>query len=358
MDLGQLAGVASRLSAGADLRAGADRIALSTRLLVPLLGAGGSAPTELANDLRAAVAGRDAVTLVLPAAAGQAARLEVGPRMFLLPPALRDALLSALAPQDSTLRPAAAAASTALLTAPVPTASVPTAATAADAARAWAVAAQTTAAAAGVVSGSGAPRAVQRARDDAPAPTVRFQQPLFEPVNATAPIAAASERMRHAVERSGVFFESHVAQWASGARDAAELRSEALRLLPGGGSDMSAQRVAAQVALLQEGVLRLEGPAWPGQPMSLAIQRDDAAPESAAPATGEPVFVARVALDLPHLGPIEIAVRLAGRAVSATVHSDHVASLAPALAELGARFDAAGLRPVMLRSVPADAEVH
>jgi hypothetical protein len=353
MDLGQLAGVASRLSAGADLRAAGDRIALSTRLLLPLLNPGGNSPTELANDLRSAVAGRDALTLVLPAAAGQAARLEVGPRTFLLPPALRDALLAAVAPPDSAPRPAAAAASAAL-----PSAPVPTAATATDAARAWAVAAQTTAAAAGVVSGSGAPRSVQRARDDAPAPTVRFQQPLFEPVNATAPIAAASERMRHAVERSGVFFESHVAQWASGARDAAELRAEALRVLPNGSGDLSAQRVAAQVALLQEGVLRLEGPAWPGQPMSLAIQRDDAAPESPASGTSEPVFVARLALDLPHLGPIEVAVRLAGRAVSATVHSDSGALLAPALAELGAQFDAAGLRPVMLRSVPSDAEVH
>ncbi len=353
MDLGQLSGVASRLGAGADLRAGGDRIALSTRLLLPLLNPGGSAPTELANDLRSAVAGREAVTLVLPAAAGQAARLEVGSRTFLLPPALRDALLAAVAPQDSALQPAAAAANAALATAPAPASANLT-----DAARAWAVAAQTTAAAAGVVSGSGAPRSVQRARDDAPAPTVRFQQPLFEPVSATAPIAATSERMRHAVERSGVFFESHVAQWASGARDAAELRSEALRLLPGGSGDLSAQRVAAQVALLQEGVLRLEGPAWPGQPLSLAIQRDDAAPESAVPATSEPVFVARLALDLPHLGPIEVAVRLAGLAVSATVHSDRGALLAPALAELAAQFDACGLRPVMLRSVPADAEVH
>jgi hypothetical protein len=353
MDLGQLAGVTSRVSAGIDVRAGGDRIALSTRLLLPLLNPGGSASTELANDLRAAVAGREAVTLILPATAGQAARLEVGARTFLLPPALRDALLAAVAPSDGAPRPAAAVANASL-----PNASAPTAATLTDAARAWAVAAQTTAAAAGVVSGSGAPRSVQRARDDAPAPTVRFQQPLFEPVNATAPIAATSERMRHAVERSGVFFESHVAQWASGVRDAAELRSEAVRMLPGGSGDLSAQRVAAQVALLQEGVLRLEGPAWPGQPLSLAIQRDDAAPESAAAGTSEPVFVARLALDLPHLGPIEVAVRLAGRAVSATVHSDHGAALAPALAELAAQFDACGLRPVMLRSVPADAEVH
>jgi hypothetical protein len=353
MDLGQLAGVTSRVSAGIDVRAGGDRIALSTRLLLPLLNPGGNASTELANDLRAAVAGREAVTLILPATAGQAARLEVGARTFLLPPALRDALLAAVAPSDGAPRPAAAVANASL-----PNASAPTAATLTDAARAWAVAAQTTAAAAGVVSGSGAPRSVQRARDDAPAPTVRFQQPLFEPVNATAPIAATSERMRHAVERSGVFFESHVAQWASGVRDAAELRSEAVRMLPGGSGDLSAQRVAAQVALLQEGVLRLEGPAWPGQPLSLAIQRDDAAPESAAAGTSEPVFVARLALDLPHLGPIEVAVRLAGRAVSATVHSDHGAALAPALAELAAQFDACGLRPVMLRSVPADAEVH
>lgn len=357
MDLAQLAGVASRVGAAPDLRAG-DRLSVSTRLLLPLLNASGVAPSELANDLRAAANGRAAATLVLPAGAGQAAaRLEVGGRLFLLPPALRDALLTALARENAvvaTTTPAAANAG-------APTAAAPTAAPAqatttvlADASRAWAVAAQTTAAAAGVVGGSGAPRAVHRARDDGPPPAVRFEQPILEPVTETRAAAATGERLRHAVERSGLFFESHVAQWAGGQRDAAELRSEALRLMPAG---ESAQRVAAQVALLQEGTLRLEGPAWPGQPMTLSIQREDAALPSQGAGASEPVFSAHLTLDLPHLGAVDVVLRLSGEAVSATVGSTHAPQIAPALGELADQLSARGLRPVLLQSVAADAQV-
>jgi hypothetical protein len=370
VDLGQLAAVASRVGAASDQRAGGERIAVSTRLLLPLLQSSSAAPSQLAADLRAAIGERAAVTLVLPPTAGQgpaAARLEIGARQFALPPALRDALLTALAQFDraagSAATPAATAASPgALASAAVAAGTAPgshaaslaaaNASVMADASRAWAVAAQTTAAAAGVVGGSGATRQVQRARDDAPAPAARFVQPLFEPVNAMQAVAATSERLRQSVERSGLFFESHVAQWAQGERELSEMRSEALHLSPLAGGDSAAQRVAAQVALLQEGALRLAGPAWPGQPCTLTIEREhDSEPGGAA---SEPVFSARLALDLPQLGPVEVQLRVSGRAVRATVASDHAPQLAPALTLLADQLSARGLVPVLLQSVPAE----
>lgn len=333
MDLTQVAGVASRVGAAPDARA-AERVVLGTRLLMPLL-AGSVAPIELVRDLRAAAAGRDMMTLVLPAGGQAAARLEVGSRLFALPPALRDALLAALAQQAAPARAAAA-----------PTAAAPTGAT--DAARAWAVAAQTTAAAAMVVGGSGAPRAVQRARGDAPAPVVQFAQPLFEPVGAVRAAAAASDRLRHAVERSGLFFESHVAQWASGGRGSAELRAEALRLAAG----EPAARVASQVALLQDGLLRLEGLAWPGQPVAITIEREAAEGHDADAASGgEQVFAARLALELPQLGAVAIELRLAGAAVSATVRSAQPQRFEGEVADLGEQLATRGLRPVLLQSL-------
>jgi len=170
----------------------------------------------------------------------------------------------------------------------------------------------------------------------------------FEPVAAPRPAAAAGDRLRHAVERSGLFYESHVAQWAGGAREEAELRAEALRLAAG--AESSAQRMAAQVALLQDGVLRIEGPAWPGQPMRLAIAREDGAPADDGVAAAEPVFTAQLALELPQLGPIEVVLRLAGAAVSADLRAHRPDALAQALPELADRFAACGLRPVALRS--------
>jgi hypothetical protein len=289
--------------------------------------------------------------LLLPPAASQsAARIEVGGRQFALPAALRDALLAALGGQAS-----AAAAS-----APSPASAASSAAAAADATRAWAVAAQTTAAAAVTAAGSGAPRAVQRARDDAPPPALRFTPPLFEPVAALRPIEAAAERLRHHVERSGLFFESHVAQWARGERSdqelRAELRTDALRLSPAAAGE-SAQRVAAQVALLQDDQMRFEGTAWPGQPMTLTVRREqDTAAEGGSDGPG-PVFSAELCFDLPNLGPVEVRLRLAGGAISAQVASNDAQKLAPALSDLAEQLAARGLRPVMLQSLPAE-ELH
>lgn len=347
MDLGIVAQAASRVGAAAELRAGGERIAVSARLLLPLLQSRAEGvPTELARDLRAALAGRDTAMLVLSATASQAAasaRLEIGARQFPLPVGLRDAIAAAIA---------TAATDGAAPTPPAtPAASVPAAP--ADLVRTWAVAAQTTAAAAIAVSGSGATRMIQRARDDRPAPVVQFSAPLLEPVNEVLAVQPAAERLRQGIERSGLFFESHVAQWAQGARDAADMRAEALRLLTaaaGGTQETAAQRVAAQVAVLQEPVLALQGPAWPGQPVSLVVEREarDIATEA-----GEPVFCARLALDLPALGAVEIRLRVAGEAVAATVESSALQVFEAGLPDLAEQLRLRGLQPAGLRTFAA-----
>ena len=348
MDLGLVAQSVSRVGAAADTRAAGDRVNVNVRLLLPLLqSTTAGLSTELSRDLRAALAGRDAVRLVLPPAASPGsvpARLEVGTRQFPLPVGLRDALLAAL---GSAGREAASAA------APAATPPTPAAATAADSARAWAVAAQTTAAAAVAVSGSGLSRLVHRARDDRPAPIVQFNQPLLEPVGEVRAVQAAAERLRHNVERSGLFFEAHVAQWAQGARDTADMRAEALRLLPAGAAaETAAQRVAAQVAVLQDAVLSLHGPVWPGQSAALVVEREAPA---GTEATSEPVFSARLALALPALGAVQIHLRLAGDAVTAAVSAPRTEPFAAGFTDLAAQLRAHGLEPVGLHAdVAAD----
>lgn len=345
MDLGLVAQSVRRVGAATDLRAGVERVNLPVRLLLPFLPQGAGAAGELARDIRAAAIGRDSVTLLLPAQQAQAsvpARLEIGARQFVLPPALRDALLAALPAAASTSAANAAIA---------PTTSAVRAANAAAAdqfARAWAVAAQTTAAAAQVVGGSGATRAVHRQRDDALPPAVRFVPPLFEPVAELQPAAAIAERLRTHVERSGLFFESHIAQWAGGERSAAELRAEALRVAPQAAGE-HAQRVAAQVAVLNEGAFVVHGPAWRGQPMELAIEREPH-PNSDPGGDDAPVFVARLALDLPQLGRLQVRLRLAGDAVSARLQADAPAPFAGALRELAEQLAARGLVPVQLQA--------
>jgi hypothetical protein len=186
---------------------------------------------------------------------------------------------------------------------------------------------------------------------------VRFTQPLMEPVNEVRSIEPAAERLRHQVERSGLFFESHVEQWARGARDLSEMRAETLRLaapIEGAATETLAQRVAAQVALLQDGQFALRGPAWPGQEAMLTIERE-AVPAQEQPAV-EPVLVTQLALDLPILGPLHVRLRLSGGAVSATVTSEDASLTAPALDDLADRLRRHGLTPVSMQAIGTDPE--
>jgi len=72
------------------------------------------------------------------------------------------------------------------------------------------------------------------------------------------------------------------------------------------------------------------------------VEREPRAPQ--APADMPPVFSVRLALDPPHLGAVEIALRMAGEAVAATVRSAVPERLAPDLDTLADQFQARGLR--------------
>ena len=71
-----------------------------------------------------------------------------------------------------------------------------------------------------------------------------------------------------------------------------------------------------------------------------------------------PVFFARLRLELPRLGAVEVRLRLAGESIAATVESAGAASSAEldqALPEFAAALTARGLRPVLLQAlVPAE----
>ena len=382
MDLGSLVHVARRVGA-ADARGGFERIGLSTRLLLPTLqqAAANPALTELARDLKADLSTRSerSVTLMLPLGAAsdaQTARLDLGSRQVAIPAVLRDALLAQLAAAQSAgaagSEPAAAPAGVAAPAA-APVAAAVAAPAGEAAARAWVVHAQAHAAAAqapglplqaaAALAASGVAREVLRSLSPvAPAvagepPVTEFAQPLLEPrpvapVTPTQPIAA---RLRQQLERSGLFFESHLAQWAQGARSADELRAELLQVQGGAASlapgEAAAQRVAAQLAVLQHQGLALQGPAWPGQTLRLTIEREPAPRD--APVGAPPVFTAHLQLDLPQLGRVEVRLRLAGDAIATTLGGAGAAGLVEELPALIEALRARGLTPVATQVLSA-----
>lgn len=114
-------------------------------------------------------------------------------------------------------------------------------------------------------------------------------------VQASAPIATAptgdpqkiAAGLENAIGKSGLFYESHLAEWAGGARPLAELKGEpqmatgrqameAVR--PGVPLDpATAQMISQQLTTQEQGRVTWQGQLWPGQAMQWDIEKD--APE-------------------------------------------------------------------------------
>jgi hypothetical protein len=156
--------------------------------------------------------------------------------------------------------------------------------------------------------------------------------------------------LRKALEGSGLFYESHQAEWIGGRRDLASLRQEpqarlaesAVRsaeepsasdvaqpsntspsTLPEAGST-AASRDAGASGALPQGIATLvdrqlqslgtqqihwSGQVWPGQNMEWVVEED--APESREPGDA-PSWTSRLRLDLPRVGAVEAVLRLRG----------------------------------------------
>ncbi len=384
MELGSV--VQSVLRVGAsETRAGAERIALSSRMLMPLLasqGSGLAGMTELARDLRAEIAARGerGLTLILPTGAAhesQPARIDVGGRQVVIPAALRDALLARLgaaetgplsaraaAPEDIATR-AWATGATAQAAAYSAVPSAPNAAhLAAQSALAASVGGIARELLRSVVPATTGPR-----RDAADLPRVELGRPALgelagaAPVGPVLPVPEVAARLRRDVERSGLFFESHLAQWARGERSVEDMRAELLHLAAeaSGASGKSAAqaivdgaplRVSGQLRLLQEPCIAISGAAWPGQPMLMLIEREPP-PRDAAPGL-PPVFGAHLRLALPRLGNVDIHLRLAGETLCTTISAQDPARLSDGLPMLGAQLRASGLMPVSTQVLAAE----
>ena len=152
---------------------------------------------------------------------------------------------------------------------------------------------------------------------DAPPLTV-LGEPLLE--SPAQGFALLGDRLKAALTQSGLFYESHLAQWALGGLPLAELLKEPQgklsRLARGEGAPEETEGpdeaefadsrtlplVKEQLHFLNSGVLSWKGEAWPGQGMDLAITARDAE-------AGGAEIEATLSLALAHLGGVEAKLR-------------------------------------------------
>jgi hypothetical protein len=357
MDLGAIATAVMRT--GASMGQRDERIAVTLRLVGSLLDGRAriaDISPDLVREVRAAAADAQA-TVILPAGPGPA-RIDLAGRQFVLPPDLRDALLAAL--NGAARKPSTPSSATPAAASQPRTMNEMPLLTQALAAATPAESASVTSATANALAASGALRTARNESNRTPGQAVTFDAPVLDP---REPAATAS-RLAARVGQSGVFFEAHVAQWVRGDRSADAVQSEAQQLARAMLADpaRAEARTTVQIDALQRGAVALSGPAWAGQPMQLELGRDpQVMPDGASGAQVDapPVFFARLRMELPRLGTVEVRLRLAGESIAATVESDGAASTAElerALPDFAAALAARGLRPVLLQAL-APAEI-
>ncbi|MFZ4873976.1 flagellar hook-length control protein FliK [Janthinobacterium sp. Mn2066] len=190
--------------------------------------------------------------------------------------------------------------------------------------------------------------------------------PLMSGQGAPNP-AQLAQNLRDTVASSGLFYESHVAEWAEGKRPLASLLLEPQmqKALQGevarSGTDLaSAQLINLQLHTHEQARVQWQGEAWPGQPMQWDVTKD--APEGGAHGSGDDEEAATwrsgVRFQFPLLGDISAQVVLHGGKVHIqmqTGSADSAATLRQHAAQLEASLDAAGW-PLSALSIAPTAE--
>lgn len=202
----------------------------------------------------------------------------------------------------------------------------------------------------------------------APAAAQGVPQPT--PIVTTAPLAATpgnvaqlASGLKQAIQASGLFYESHLADWVQGTGTRSELAREpqgafapavarATEQAQAAAQAPAPQHLAPQVEGLVQRQLEVlefraaqwQGEAWPGQRAEIRIAEDDTA--AGRDAAGDPAWNATLRVTMPGLGEVEGRISLSGRAVRlalGTTDPQAVRTLAGARAELARALGAQGL---------------
>jgi hypothetical protein len=169
-----------------------------------------------------------------------------------------------------------------------------------------------------------------------------LELPAHAELSRPAALAGVLERL---VERSGLFYESHLAQWTRGERTSEALAEEIIpeRL-------QSAERIPRQLALLAGHEAQFQFSPWPGQRVLLAVFEEP----RGAPREGDPApraCCARLELELPRLGRVSVSLRVQPPEVHARLRAGEAAAAAElreGLPRLAAQLSGAGLRAAAL----------
>jgi len=139
--------------------------------------------------------------------------------------------------------------------------------------------------------------------------------PLLE--NPQNPQLTAAQ-LQNAIIMSGLFYESHLANFAKG-----RWRLNALMKEPQNRPHFNASQVVnKQLDALENQTIRWSGNIWPGQQMDWQITSEQEESSSPSADNGERTIVSVIELDLPNLGKVQARLSLRANALSVHLQAD------------------------------------
>ncbi len=153
-------------------------------------------------------------------------------------------------------------------------------------------------------------------------PKITSNSPLLATNKDMDPAHLASQ-LNASIDKSGVFYESHLQQWNEGARLLDQIQQE-----PQNQSTQPAETannlIPAQLDTLENKRLTWQGELYPGQPLQLEIQKDEQKNHQSNASSGnttDPVWQTSLKLSLPQLGQVQVKIRLQGDHVQLNVNA-------------------------------------
>lgn len=203
--------------------------------------------------------------------------------------------------------------------------------------------------------------AAQKAAAQTGAAAALARTPLLNAPNGDAGRIAGA--LQNGLEKSGLFYESHVAEWAQGARTLGDLAAEPqARGMPAPLDPNTAQLINQQLNAQEQGRVTWQGQLWPGQDLHWEIERkdEDAAGHGRQDGDGDaaPNWQSRLRLRFAGLGEVNAQVVLSGQQLHIrldAVDPEAGARMRDAQARLAAALDAAGtpLATLAIHGAPA-----
>ena len=135
--------------------------------------------------------------------------------------------------------------------------------------------------------------------------------PLLASTNELEPAHLATQ-LGASIEKSGVFYESHLQQWSEGNRNLEQIKQEPQNqsATP---TETANTLIPAQLDTLENKRLSWQGELFPGQPLQMDITKEEnQGKQSSAEQESEAIWQTTLKLQLPNLGDVHVKIRLQG----------------------------------------------